>query len=64
MKESWNRNVQILDNEPIDDDNSEFSFSSVVNCRGFPRRLTAPGFTKLRQLTANGHLSNLIVFLN
>ncbi|AES60474.1 hypothetical protein MTR_1g050170 [Medicago truncatula] len=38
------------------------TFSSAVNSRGFPRQLTAAGFLKLRQLTAERHLSNLLLW--
>nr|ABN08310.1 hypothetical protein MtrDRAFT_AC155890g11v2 [Medicago truncatula] len=43
-----------LHNEEDDDDNSGFSFSSVVNCRGFPRKLNAIDFIFPRQLTTEG----------
>jgi len=39
-----------------------YNRTSAVNCRGFPRKLTAAGFNQIRQLTAEGHLSNLLVF--
>jgi len=35
--------------------------ASVVNYQGKPRQLTTAGSSKLRQLTAEGHLSNLLV---
>lgn len=37
---------------------------AVMFLQHFPRQLTAAGFLKLRQLTAEGHLSNLLVFHN
>ena len=38
--------------------------ASVVNCRGFPRELTAAGSNKIQKLTVKGHLSNLLVFFS
>ena len=38
--------------------------ASAVNCRGFPRQLTAADFIFHRQLTIEGHFRLLHVFLS
>jgi len=38
--------------------------ASAVNCRGFPRQLTAAGFIFPRQLTTEEHFRLLHVFFN